>query len=214
MGFKLHRPDPSYISSRRSQNNFKLALKIALTFLALLWLIHLANWFSDYQLSGFGIHPRRINGLLGIIFAPLLHANWSHLISNSLPLFVLMSGMLFVYPNSSSKALPAIYFASGLLVWAFGRSFIHIGASSLVYGMLAYVFFAGIMKRDVRGISLSMLVYFLYSSLIYGIFPQAGSVSWESHFAAAAVGTVLAIWYRHWDIPPRQVYSWETEEED
>ncbi|MDJ0656729.1 MAG: rhomboid family intramembrane serine protease [Xanthomonadales bacterium] len=210
--FKIHRPDPNYVTSERSKNNFKLALKATAVFVGVLWAIHMVNWGLDYSLNRFGIWPRNASGMVGVVAAPLLHSGFAHLFKNSLPLLVLGTGMLFVYPNASARALPAIYVGTGLLVWLFGRGNIHIGASGLIYGMLAFVFFSGIVKRDARGVALSMLVFFLYGSMTWGIFPQGNSVSWESHLAGAVVGTVLALRFKAWDIPPRKRYDWEDDE--
>lgn len=209
--FKIQRPDPDYLTSDRSKHNFRLALKVTLGFVVLLWAIHLLNWGLGYTLNRFGVWPRSLSGMVGVVAAPLLHSGFTHLFQNSAPLLVLGTGMLFVYPNASVRALPTIYVGTGLLVWLLGRGSIHIGASGLIYGMLAFVFFSGIVKRDARGVALSMLVFFLYGSMTWGIFPQGNSVSWESHLAGAAVGTVLALRFRRWDIPPRKHYDWEDE---
>lgn len=211
---KIHRPDPDYLTSARSKKNFRLALKAAIGFVVLLWSVQLLNWGLDYGLNRFGIWPRHVEGMVGVVASPLLHGSFLHLFNNSAPLLVLGSGMLFVYPNSSIRALPVIYVGTGLLVWFFGRGNIHIGASGVIYGMLGFVFFSGVVKRDARGVALSMLVFFLYGSMTWGIFPQGNSVSWESHLAGALIGTALAFRYKNWDVPPRKVYDWENDDEE
>ena len=212
--FGIRRPDPDYLTSRRSQANFKLALKIALTALAVLWTVHLVNFLLAYNLNRFGVLPRDLGGLTGILAGPLLHSGFLHLFNNSVPLVVLTTGMLYVYPNASARSLPMIYVGSGLAVWLLGRTSVHIGASGVIYGMLAFVFFSGVVKRDTRGIALSMLVFFLYGSMSWGILPQGGGISWESHLAGAVIGTFAAFWHRTWDRPPVKVYDWENEDDD
>ena len=210
----FYRPDPNYVRSKRSQANFSLAFKLACCFVALLWFIHLLNSFVDYKLNGLAIQPREFIGLIGIVLAPLLHANFAHLMANSLPLLILVTGMLYLFPNSSVRVLPVVYFGTGVAVWLFARPSFHLGASGLVYGLAAYVFVAGIVRRDSRAIAAALLVYFLYGTLVWGVLPIKPSVSWETHLAAAIIGVVMAIMLRHYDIPPRKRYAWEDDDDD
>ena len=210
----FHRPDPDYTHSKRSQANFSLAVKIAGSFVALLWFIHGLNSVFDHKLNVLALQPREFIGLLGIVFAPLLHANFSHLIANSLPLLVLLTGTLYLFPNSSLRVLPAVYIGTGVVVWLFARPSFHLGASGLVYGLAAYVFIAGIIRRDSRAIAAALLVYFLYGTLVWGVLPIKPGVSWETHLAAAIIGLLMAVILRGYDIPPRKRYAWEDEDDD
>ena len=207
-------PDPAYTSSERARANFRLAAKIASAFVALLWVIQLSNWGLDLGLERFGVRPRQLAGLPGILLAPLLHAGFSHLLANSLPLLVLGSVMLHLYPNSALKVIPAVYLGPGIAVWLFARESIHLGASGLIYGLVSYVFLAGLIRRDRRAIGASLLVCFLYGTLAWGVFPIQPGVSWETHLAAALIGLALAVALRHLDIPPRKRYAWEDEEDE
>jgi membrane associated rhomboid family serine protease len=208
---QIHVPDPAYTSSVQARANFRLAIKIALGFIALIWLIQLLNWGLDLGLERFGVRPRQLGGLLGVLVAPLLHSDFSHLIANSLPLLVLGAGMLYLYPNSALKVIPAVYLGPGIAVWLFGRASVHIGASGLVYGLVSYVFVAGVIRRDRRAVAAALLVYFLYGTLAWGVFPIKPEVSWETHLAAALIGLILAVFFRKLDIPPRKRYDWEDE---
>ncbi|MEX0957964.1 MAG: rhomboid family intramembrane serine protease [Burkholderiales bacterium] len=210
---QIHVPDPSFTSSEHARHNFQLAVKLSVGFVAAIWCIHLLNWGLDLGLGHFGVRPREAFGLSGILFAPLLHGGFSHLISNSLPLLVLGVGMLYLYPNSSVTVLPAVFLGPGALTWLFGREAIHIGASGLVYGLVSYIFFAGVIRRDRRAIAASMLVFFLYGSLAWGVLPIEPGVSWETHLFAALIGVALAFVLRNRDIPPRRRYAWEDEED-
>jgi membrane associated rhomboid family serine protease len=208
-------PDPEYTSSERSRANFWLAFKIALGFVALIWLIDILSWALDLELRRFGVRPRQFAGLPGILLAPLLHSGPLHLAANSVPLLVLGTGMLYLYPSSALKVLPAIYLGPGIAVWllaAGGGN--HIGASGLVYGLASYIFVAGVIRRDQRAIAASLLVSFLYGSMVWGVLPIQPGVSWESHLAGALIGLVMAIALRRLDVPPRKRYSWEDEEGD
>ena len=204
--------DPDYASSERARANFRLALKIALGFVALIWLIDIANWALALELQRFGVRPRQFAGLPGILLAPLLHGGPVHLIANSLPLLVLGTGMLYLYPNSAGKVLPAVYLGPGIAVWLFAGGSVHVGSSGLVYGLASYVFVAGVLRLDRRAIAASLLVSFLYGSLVWGVLPIQPGVSWQTHLAAALIGLALAIALRRLDIPPRKRYSWEDEE--
>jgi membrane associated rhomboid family serine protease len=208
---ELHTPDPAYTGSARSRANFRLAATIALGFVALIWLIDAFNWALDLELERFGVRPRRLAGLAGILFAPLLHAGLAHLIANSLPLLVLGTAMLHLYPNAALRVLPAVYVGPGVAVWLFAGGGVHVGASGLVYGMVSYVFVAGLIRRDRRAIAASLLVSFVYGTLAWGVLPIKPGVSWQTHLAAALIGVLMAIVLRHLDIPPRTRYTWEDE---
>jgi len=209
---QIHVPDPAYTGSERVRAHFRLAAKIAFGFVALLWLIYLLDWGLDLQPELSGIRPRRLDGLPGIVFAPLVHASFAHLIANSPPLLVLGTAMLFLYPNSALRVLPAVYLGTGILVWLFGRESVHYGASGLVYGLVSYVFVAGLLRRDRRAIAASLVVCFMYGSLAWGVLPTQSGVSWETHLAAALIGVALAIALRRLDVLPRKRYVWEGEE--
>ena len=209
---QIHVPDPDFTTSERSRTNFWLAARMSLGFVAVLWAVDFLNVVLDLELQRFGVRPRELAGLAGILLAPLLHGGLPHLVSNSVPLLVLGTGMLFLYPNSALKVLPAVYLGPGIVVWLFGASSsVHIGASGLVYGLVAYIFAAGVIRRDRRAIAASMLVFFLYGTLVWGVFPIKPGVSWETHLAAALIGLAMALALRHYDIPPRKRYDWEGE---
>ncbi|MBI2297288.1 MAG: rhomboid family intramembrane serine protease [Betaproteobacteria bacterium] len=210
---QVHIPDPAYTGSERARANFRLAFKIALGFVALIWLIDILNWALGLELERFGVRPREFAGLPGILLAPLLHGGFAHLVTNALPLLVLGTGMLYLYPNSALKVLPAVYLGPGIAVWLFAKaSSIHVGASGLVYGLVSYIFVAGVIRRDRRAVAASLLVSFLYGSLVWGVFPIKPGVSWETHLAAALIGLALAIALRRLDLPPLKRYAWEDEE--
>jgi len=119
--------------------------------------------------------------------------------------------MLYLYPRSALRVLPAVYVGTGIAVWLFARGSSHIGASGLVYGLVAYVFVAGLIRRDRRAIAATLLVCFLYGTLVWGVLPIAPRMSWETHLAAALIGLGLGLALRDLDVPPRVRYSWEAE---
>lgn len=205
-------PDPAYTSSERARASFRLAFRIALSLVAFLWLIQAVNTALDLGLERFGVRPRELSGLPGIVLAPLLHGSFGHLIANTAPLLVLLTAMLHLYPGSAVRALPAIFLGPGAAVWLLGRATVHIGASGVVYGLVAHIFVAGVIRRDRRAIAASLLVYFLYGSLAWGVLPIQQGLSWETHLAGGLIGALSAIALRRLDIPPRRRYAWEDEE--
>ncbi len=210
---QINIPDPKYAHSERAKKNFVFAIKLAAVVVGLIWFIFLVDGFFDLGLRQFGLIPRRISGLSGIIMVPLLHANFSHIISNSLPLFVGLAAMLYLYPNSAIKVLPVLYFGTSMLTWVIGRDSLHIGASGLVYGILTYVFVSGLLRRDMRSIGVTLLVYFLYGSMVWGVLPIREKMSWELHLSGAVLGVILALIYRRWDRVPVKRYEWEENDE-
>jgi membrane associated rhomboid family serine protease len=204
-------PHPAWTASARASANFRFAAALAAAFVGVLWLLQITNWALGLDAAPFGIRPRSAEGLAGILLAPLAHGGFEHLLANTLPVLLLVTAMLHLYPRSSPIVLPAVYFGPGLAVWAFGRDAIHLGASGLTYGLIAHVFVAGILRRDRRAIAASLVVAFLYGTAVWGIFPIQRHHSWETHLAAALIGVALALLLRHRDIPPPVRYDWEGE---
>jgi len=208
----LGRPDPRFTHSGKARANFRLALKISLAVLTVLWLVFLLDAILGLRLARFGLRPGSAAGLWGIITAPLLHGSLKHIFSNSMPLFVSLTAILYLYPNSSARVIPLIWLGSGVLGWFIGRPSLHFGASGFIYGLLAYVFVSGILRRDMRSISVSMLVGFLYGSMIWGVLPIRPNMSWELHLSGAVMGVALAFWYSKWDRIPVIRYEWEDDD--
>lgn len=181
-------------------------------FVLILWLAKIIEIVFRYNFTFLGIYPRKTSGLIGIISAPLVHFDINHLVSNSLPLLLLGLGISFSYPTLSKKLFTVIYLLHGLLVWLFARPAFHIGASGLVYGFVAFLFFSGIIRRDNRSIALALIVTFLYGGLTWGVLPLNPEISWESHLLGSIVGIVCAFIFRKAD--PAKKYDWEDEEDE
>ena len=210
---EIHDLDSAYSGSERARANFRLAVTLSFAFVGILWLIQLSNWLLDLGPGNLGVRPREWSGLLGVVVAPLMHGGFEHLLANTPPLIVLGTTMLYLYPQSSPRVLPAVYLGPGIAVWLFGRSSVHLGASGLVYGLVGYILVAGLIRRDRRAIAASLMVCFMYGALVWGVFPIDSGVSWETHLAAAVIGIALAIALRRRDIPPRRRYTWEDEDD-
>lgn len=177
---------------KRTYVSFSNRLKISTKLCLLIIFIEVINQFTGGFFRSFGIIPRNISGLSGIVFAPFLHGGLVHLISNLVPLFVLTLLMLshgrtrFVLVFTTSALI------GGLLVWLFGRSANHIGMSGVIYGLFGYLVVAGFISREFKLFIVSCLVAFVYGGLILGVLPTLPQVSFESHLFGLLVGIAMA----------------------
>jgi membrane associated rhomboid family serine protease len=179
----------------------------------LMWLVHLFSVEFDVRLSQYGLYPRTVKGLFGIITMPFLHGSMSHLLNNSAPMLVLGWMLFKFYKPIAVKTLLGIWLISGVWLWISGRESYHIGASGLVYGLAAFLFLSGLLRREKGVASLSFVVVFLYGSLWWGVLPVDPGISWEGHLWGGIAGLSLAIVYRKQG-PQRRVYQWELEDDE
>jgi len=190
-----------------------ISIFMPLVFLILMWLSKIIEVATGTDFSAYGILPKHFYGLRGILLAPFIHGDWQHLISNSFPFLILAFLMIFNYRKVAFKSFVFIYFASGLLVWLFGRENYHIGSSNLVYGFAFFIFFSGIFRKNIQSIALSLFVVFLYGSIVWGMFPIDVKISWEGHLMGAISGTLAAFYFRKVDLPPELVLE-DTDDDD
>lgn len=180
----------------------------------LMWLVKIIEVIFDLDFSGGGIYPLNPKGLPGILFSPFIHEGFRHLFNNTLPFFFLSTALFYFYSDAALKILAWTYFLTGCLVWFAGRPAWHIGASGLVYGLASFLFFSGIIRQYFRMVALSLLIVFLYGSMVWGLFPGIyKNVSWESHMLGFISGIVLTIAFRN-EGPQPPVYEWMEEEEE
>ena len=194
----------------------KLLLSIIIpgTFVFLMWLVKIIEVLFEIDLSEFGIYPLSAKGLPGIIFSPFIHADFKHLFNNSLPFFFLSVALFYFYSEVALKIFVWTFFLTGGLVWIAGRDAWHIGASGLVYGLASFLFFSGIIRRYFRLVALSLLIVFLYGSMVWGLFPDVyKNVSWESHMLGFLSGIFLSVLFRK-EGPQEPVYNWDDEQDE
>lgn len=194
---KIPHLDPDYARNRWHQ--WPRAFRIALWLVGVVWVVFLIS--PAFDLAYYGNKPRTAEGLLGIFTMPFLHANWSHLINNTLPLFLTTVALFGNYPKVATRILIWATLLTGLLVWTFARGSNHIGASGLFYALLSYLFVSGFLKKDLQSMGISLIIAFLYGYMIWGIFPTEAGVSWESHLFGLITGILLAWMTRHIDKP-------------
>ena len=168
-----------------------------------------SNW------SHLGIEPKNISGLKGIILSPFIHGSVKHLFNNTLPLFFLLSAMIHFYDRLAYLIYIIIHVASGALLWIIGREVFHIGASGVIYGLASFMFFSGIFRRNTQLLAFSLLITFLYGSMVWGIFPETvkKGVSWEGHLSGSIIGLILSILFLKKG-PQKKKYDWEDDEDD
>ncbi|MBL4659623.1 MAG: rhomboid family intramembrane serine protease [Alcanivoracaceae bacterium] len=206
---RIYQLDEQYTLARKKA--WPRAFRLALIFAGIIWAVFLLDFILPFiGLTNFGIHPRHVTSLFGIFTTVFLHGSLSHIISNTLPLVLAITALFGNYPKTAKKIMFYSILLTGLLVWSFARPANHIGASGLLYCLLTYIFFSGFIKKDIQSIGLSLVIAFLYGSLIFGIIPDEAHISWESHLFGFITGVFLAWFYRHKDKP---IYrSWDEEE--
>jgi len=210
--FNYYPSNPKKLDPDLEKRIFFHSLVFPAIFTIAFWLVELAKYILGIELVQLGIYPLHVKGLPGILFAPFIHSGFNHLMSNSIPFFILFFALIYFYRRISYRIYFMLYFLSGLTVWLSGREAWHIGASGVVYALAAFHFVSGIIRNDVRLLTLSVVVVFLYGSFIWGILPIDPSISWEGHLWGAVSGIVLALYYRHYRIR-RDKFEWEEEEE-
>ena len=143
----------------------------------------------------------------------MIHADTGHLFNNTIPLLVLGTALFYFYSDVAPRVMAFIWIATGVLVWITARPAWHIGASGVVYGLASFLFVSGMIRRYFRLMALSLLIVFLYGSMVWGMFPFIGStISYESHMLGAVTGVILALWYRN-EGPQRPLPEWMDEAE-
>jgi len=185
--------------------------------IAVFWVIRIFENISGIDLSMFGILPLQPEGLYGIICSPLLHADFPHVLANSIPFFVLGSALFFFYHEIALRVLALSWLLTGIWVWCFARGgAYHIGASGVVYALASFHFFSGLIRREPRLMAFTLLVVFLYGSMVWGVFPDffpTKNISWESHLMGLLAGLILAFYYRS-SGPQRPRYDWADDDID
>ncbi len=181
---------------KETQELFEAA-RFPIYFIILIWVIHISKIALDLHITDYGIFPRSVMGIKGIFLAPLIHGDFTHLISNTVPLLVLGLIVFLFYRKVALISFLIIYVTTGLMVWLFSGSMAyHIGASGVVYGLLSFVFWNGIFRRNIKSIVLALVVLVLYSGYFLGLLPDQEGISWESHLFGAIIGIVVSFIFK------------------
>ncbi|WP_431123140.1 rhomboid family intramembrane serine protease [Flagellimonas flava] len=178
-----------------------------------IWTVYLMEVRFGFNFNEFGIYPRKLSGLRGILFGPFVHGSVEHLYNNTIPLAVLTSFLVYFYRNAAFKTLLLGVLISGALTWLIGRPSYHIGASGVIYVLASFIFFKGVFAKHFRLVALSLVVVFIYGSMIWYIFPVKDGISWEGHLSGFVTGLFLALTTRV-RVPSTKKYDWEREDYD
>jgi membrane associated rhomboid family serine protease len=200
-----------------NDNHFKYSnsvIALPLFFVLLLWFVYWLEIRFDFDFTENGILPRTFLGLQGVIFSPFIHANIEHLYNNSIPLLVLLAALRYFYAKQSIAVIGYGILLSGLITWIIGRNSYHIGASSLIYVLVSFIFFKGIQTKYYRLVALSLAVVIVYGGMVWYIFPSPetsveNKISWEGHLAGLITGFVLSILYKTPEYKKIIKYDWE-----
>ena len=190
------------------------SLYLAATLVIILWIVKLIEVVFQVEFVEYGLYPLKTSGLIGIITAPFIHGDFEHLAANSASMFMLTWMLFYFYRQIAPKVFILVWILTGLWVWLMARPSFHIGASGVVYGLAAFLFVSGLIRRNPRLMVLTLVVAFLYGSMVWGVFPEffpERNISWESHLMGFVAGMVLAIFFRK-EGPKRKIYSWEWDE--
>ena len=171
------------------------AAVIPMFFMVLCWMMFAAERLLDVSFSQYGLMPREISHWFGVFTMPFLHASLSHIFSNTVSFVVLGTMLFYFYPEKALRVFLISYIFTGILTWIIGIGGVHIGASGMIYAFAAYIFTVGARSGNIQNMALSLIVVFLYGSMVWGLYPQNTGISWEGHLAGAVTGLVCAFIY-------------------
>ena len=179
-------------------------------FVLIIWLVFWIEVRFGLNFSKYGIYPQTFKGLRGVFLSPFIHGDIQHIYHNTIPLFILSMALFYFYRPIAWKVIFFGIILSGFLTWSIGRPSYHIGASGLIYVLVSFTFFKGVFTKHYRLIALSLLVVFLYGSMIWGTLPIEEGVSWEGHMSGLLTGLLFALFFRKQVAKPKK-YIWEEE---
>ena len=211
-----HPDDPRYNTQAQGHSDRRRllrALTASLGLVLLLAVVYTVQGTIDWR--SFAVAPHSLQGLLGILTAPLLHGSVQHLAANSVALLMLGTLAGSVYPRATLWSLPLLWLGSGLGAWLLGDAGTrHLGASGLTHGLMFLIFVLGLLRRDRPAIATGMIAFLFYGGMLLTVLPHEPGVSWQSHLGGALAGVLSAFLFRRLDPAlPRKRYSWEDEED-
>mgnify|MGYP001407088146 CR=1 FL=1 len=194
-----------------SQEHFKFyngVIIYPVFFVLITWSVFSFEIQYHVNLSRYGIYPQTFKGLRGIVFSPFIHGSIQHIYQNTVPLFVLSMALFYFYKPIAWKVIVFGILISGFFTWCIGRPSYHIGASGLIYVLVSFIFFKGVFTKYYRLVALSLLVIFLYGSMIWYTLPIDEGISWEGHLSGLVTGFLFALFFKKKIAKPKK-YAWE-----
>lgn len=183
---------------------------IPLLAMILIWGVYWLEIAMGVNFNEMGVMPRTALGLRGVVLSPFIHGSLEHLYNNTISLAILLAALWYFYRDVAWKVVLYGIVLSGFLTWMIGRTSYHIGASGLIYVLASFIFFKGIFSSYFRLVALSLIVVFIYGSMLWYIFPVKEGMSWEGHLGGFLTGLFLAKVIKA-RIPQPKKYEWEKE---
>jgi len=196
---------------KRSSESFEFSpgvIGYPILFVLIIWIVFWVEIRFGLDFNNFGIRPRTVVGLRGVLFSPFIHGGIKHLFNNTIPLLVLSMALFYFYKKISWQILLFGILLTGLLTWGIGRPSNHIGASGVIYMLASFLFFKGIFSKHYRLMALSFIVVFLYGGLLWFVVPVEPGISWEGHLSGLITGFLFALIYKQ-KIKKQPKYEWE-----
>jgi membrane associated rhomboid family serine protease len=202
-------PGQRRIDAARTWRAFNASLAFVLLLLVAFAAQHAFDW------RALAVAPRSVQGLWGVLVAPLLHGSPGHVAANAISLLLLGTLAGTVYPRATLRALPLLWLGSGFGAWLLGApGTLHLGASGITHGLGFLLFALGILRRDRAAVAAGMIAFMFYGGMLLTVLPREPGISWQAHLGGALAGLLAAWLFRRSDpLPPRKRYSWEIEEE-
>lgn len=197
------------------KQRWKFAIFVPLI-VCILWILCFAlEHGMDWDFHKAGIYPRKLENIWSIFTYTFIHADWKHLMNNALSFFILGICLYYFYSEVANRVLITSAVLSGFILWCIGRESYHIGASGIIYSLAFFLFFSGIIRKHIPLIAISLIVVFIYGSMVWHLFPWLPDdpVSWEGHLSGAVTGIFLAFVYRHRGPQPPKP-EWEEEDDN
>ena len=196
----MENQDEKLLLDATGVTSLRVSAIIPTILVAIMWLVKIIEVLFHLDFSFLGVKPVSPEGIPGIFLFHFIHGDWQHLFANTIPILVLGSALYYFYRPIANRILLILIFSVGLLTWCGARGGVHIGASGLVYGLTFFLMLSGFIRRDKKLIIISLVVVFLYGSLVWGLYPKyaiENNISWEGHLSGFVMGIVLAIFYKN-----------------
>ncbi len=174
----------------------------------MMWLAFWLDFNSDIRFSRYGIYPRNLVGLRGVLFSPFIHGDAAHIWHNTLPILILSTSLIYFYKENAPKVILFGALFTGILTWCIGRPSYHIGASGIIYMLFGFLLLKGLLAKNFRLLAVSFFVVFVYGGMIWYVSPVKNEISWEGHLSCMITGAILSLIIKK-KIQPTPKYAWQ-----
>lgn len=200
------------IKNLKERQSFYFKLKLSVLIVFTWFVVELLDNVFKLGIENYGLKPKSVEGLFGILTFPFIHGDWIHLLSNASSAIILFTGLFVFHTRKSLLYLLIMYLTSGILLWFIGQSGSnHIGASGLIYAVAFFLFVGSVRESNRNSMALSFFIILMYGSMIWGLTPFTvqANVSWEAHLSGAIIGLILALYVYKDFVKPQELYTEE-----